>query len=175
MLTLHSTKTLNRGSIWRPGEAFAIVRDDAEIGRIDISGAPERDGAARISLREQTFECRIHITGKRRWTYVPSRWMMYSGDTVLHGATRESGTTFLTEDEVGQEPIRLRRSNFGGSCTIERASDQRRVGEIRKVRGRLLPKPVGLRIVSDMSPDLAETFEVLLMWIYVQDLYPNQD
>jgi hypothetical protein len=98
---------------------------------------------------------------------------MYSWDTALHGATRESGTSFSTEDEAGQEPIRLRRSKFGGSCTVERASDQRRVGEIRHVRARLLPKPAGLRIVSDISLDLAETFEVLLLWIHVQDLYPD--
>lgn len=71
MLILHSTNTLKRGSIWRPGAAFAIVCDDAEIGRIDINGAPEQDGAARISLRERSFECRIHITGKKRWTPTP--------------------------------------------------------------------------------------------------------
>jgi hypothetical protein len=142
MLILHSTNSLKRGSIWRPGAAFAIVCDDAEIGRIDINGAPERDGAARISLREQAFECRIHITGKKRWTYVPARWVMYSGDTALHGATCESNTSFLTEDEASQEPIRLRR-HFSGPSTLERASDQQRVGAIREVRARLLPKPRG--------------------------------
>jgi hypothetical protein len=175
VLILHSTDTLKRGSIWRPGAAFAIVCDDAEIGRIDINGAPERDGAARISLRERSFECRIHITGKKRWTYVPSRWVMYSGDTALHGATCESRTSFLTEDEAGQEPVRLRRSNFIGPSRVERVSDQRRLGEIKELRPRLLPKPAGLRIVSDMSPDLAETFEVLLVWIYVQELHATQD
>ena len=62
MLILRSTNTLKRGSIWRPGAAFAIVCDDAEIGRIEINGAPEKDGAARISLRERSLECRIHRT-----------------------------------------------------------------------------------------------------------------
>ena len=98
---------------------------------------------------------------------------MYSGDTALHGATCESDTSFLTDGEEGQEPIRLRRERFSGRCMVERASDQQRVGEIKRVRPRLLPKPVGLRIVSDMSVDLAETFEVLLLWIYVQGLYGN--
>jgi hypothetical protein len=172
MLILHPAAA-KRGSIWRPGAAYAIVRDDAEIGRIDINGAPERDGEAQVSLREHSFECRVHITGKKRWTYVPSRWAMSSGDTMLHGATRESRTSFLTEDEAGQEPIRLRRDNFSASGTVERASDRLRVGEIRHVSARLLPKPVGLRIVSDIRLDLAETFEVLLLWIHVQDLYPD--
>ena len=115
MLILRSTNTLKRGSIWRPGAAFAIVCDDAEIGRIEINGAPEKDGAARISLRERSLECCIHITGKKRWTYVPSRWVMYSGDTALHGATCENRTSFLTRTKAG----------------AERASDQRRVGKIR--------------------------------------------
>jgi len=172
MLILHTTAA-KRGSFWRPGAAFAIVRDDAEIGLIDISGAPERDGEARISLRERSFECRIHITGKKRWTYVPSRWVMYSGDTALHGAICESGTSFLTDDEEGQEPIRLRKGLIGGSFTVERTSDQRRIGEIKQLRPRLLPRPRALRIVSDMSVDLPETFEVLLLWIYVQDGHWN--
>ena len=141
------------------------MRDDAEIGRIDISGSPKRDGEARIFLREHSFECRIHITGKAPWTYVPSRWVMYSGVTALHGATWESGKTFLTEDEAGQEPVRLRRDNFSGSCAVERASDQRRIGEIRYVSARLLPKPVGLRIVSDINLALQETFEALLLYL----------
>ena len=113
-----SSSAAKRGSIWRPGAAYAIVRDDAEIGRIDVNGTPERDGAGRISLREHSFECRIHRTGKKRWTYVPARWVMYSGDTALHGATCESNTSFLTEDEAGQEPIRLRR-HFSGPSTLE--------------------------------------------------------
>ena len=170
MLMILHPAAAKRGSIWRPGAAYTIVRDDAEIGRIDVNGTPERDGAGRISLREHSFECRIHRTGKKRWTYVPARWVMYSGDTALHGATCESNTSFLTEDEASQEPIRLRR-HFSGPSTLERASDQRRVGEIREVRARLLPKPRALRIVSDITSDLAETFELLLLWIYVQDLY----
>ena len=170
MLMILHPATAKRGSIWRPGAAYTIVRDDAEIGRIDVNSAPERDGASRISLREHSFECRIHRTGKKRWTYVPARWVMYSGDTALHGATCESNTSFLTEDEAGQEPIRLRR-HFSAPSTLEHASDQRRVGEIREVKARLLPTPRALRIVSDITPNLAETFELLLLWIYVQDRY----
>ena len=164
MLMILHPAAVARGSVWRPGAAYTIVRGDAEIGRIDVNGAPERDGAGRIALREQSFECRIHRTGRKRWTHVPARWVMYSGDTALHGATCESNTSFLTEDEADQKPMRLRR-HFSGPSTLERAADQQRVGEIREVRARLLPKPRALRIVSDITADLAETFELLLLWI----------
>ena len=63
MLMILHPAAAKRGSIWRPGAAYNIVRDDAEIGRIDVNGVPERDGAGRISLREHSFECRIHRTG----------------------------------------------------------------------------------------------------------------
>ena len=46
MLMILHPATAKRGSIWRPGAAYTIVRDDAEIGRIDVNSAPERDGAS---------------------------------------------------------------------------------------------------------------------------------
>ena len=94
---------------------------------------------------------------------------MYSGDTALHGATWESARRFLTDQDEVREPLRLRRENFGGSFAIERAFDQTPVGMIRWERRRLLPKPAPLRIVLDTSLELPETFEVLLLWIVVQD------
>jgi hypothetical protein len=162
MLILEST-AVKRSAFWAPAAAFAIVRADAEIGRVDLEASPKDGAEAKISLRGDSFECRIHITGKAHWTYVPSRWVMYSADAALHGATWESAKTFPIDDEEGLEPLRLRRETFGGSFAVERAADRARVGEIRWVKRRLLPKPTPLRAVLDTSLDLAETFEVLLL------------
>jgi hypothetical protein len=151
------------------------VCDEADIGRIDISGSPKRDGEARITLREQVFGCRIHITGNAGWRHVPSRWVMYSGEIAVHAATWESGKAFLIEREADQEAVWLRREKYGGSFAVERASDQQRIGEIKWVKPRLLPKPTPRRIVSDIRVDVRETFEVMLLWILVQDDYRSSD
>jgi len=39
MLILEPTAAI-RSSFWAPGAAFAILRDDATIGRIDMGGGP---------------------------------------------------------------------------------------------------------------------------------------
>jgi hypothetical protein len=156
---------------WRPGAAFAIMHNEAQIGRIDIHGNPQRDGEAQISLREQVFDCRIHITGQAHWNWVPARWVMYSGSQVLHGAIPESGKTFFIDNEPGQQPLRLRRE--ASTFVVERASDQTRVGAIRRTRGRLVPKPAGPRIVLETSIDLPESLEVMLLWVVVQDEYQS--
>ena len=164
MLIFVST-SVKRSAFWAPEAAFTIVRDDAEIGRVDLTSSP-KGGKARISLRERSFECRIHITGKAHWNYVPSRWVMYSADATLHGATRESARTFLIDGEEGLEPLRLR---VGNPTAIERAVDRAKVGEIKGLKRLLLPKFRPHRVGLDASLDLPETFEVLLLWIVVQN------
>ena len=171
MLVLFPAKP-ERSSIWAPDTAFAIRRADAEIGRIDLRGSPKRFGEASIRLGERRFECRIHITGRRRWTYIPSRWVMSAGEAPLHGAVCESGKTFLIE---GPDPLRLRRRAFTGSFAIERASDAAQHGEIRWLRARLVPKPEPQRIVLDTSIELPESLEVFLLWIAAQDRSRNSD
>jgi hypothetical protein len=96
---------------------------------------------------------------------------MYADGNVLHAAAPESGKTFLTENEDGQAPLLLRREGADWSV-IERASE-RQIGKIRSVRGRLVPKPVGPRIILETNVALPETFEVLLLWIAVQDEYQS--
>jgi hypothetical protein len=170
MLTL--ALTAQKGSsFWLPGRAYAIMRDAAQIGRIDINGNPKRDGEAQITLRDQVFECRIHVTGKKHWTWVPARWVMYSDGNVRHAASPESAKTFLTENETAQPALWLRRAGSNWSV-IERASD-RKIGEIRWVRGRLVPRPAGPRISLETSVELPETFEAMLLWIAVQDEYQS--
>jgi hypothetical protein len=164
--------TADKGSsFWLPGRAYAIMRDAAQIGRIDINGNPQRDGEARITLREQVFDCRIHRTGKQRWTFVPARWVMYSDGNVRHCAIAESRKTFLIENETGQQPLRLRRE--GSVQVIERVSDQTRIGAVNSSRARLIPKPVGPRFVLETIVELPETLEVMLLWVVVQDIYQS--
>jgi hypothetical protein len=160
--------TVKRPSFWRPGVAFAIMRDDAAIGRVDISG--RRDGEAQITLRERVFDCRMLITGRAHWNYVTSRWVMSSGGIVVHGATWESSKTFLTENEPELQRLWLRRDTFT-SFAVVRASDEARVGEIRWEKRPPPAKPFPRRVVLDASLELPETFEVLLLWIVVQDDY----
>ena len=155
-----------RRSFWRQGAAFAIRRADAEIGRIELSGAPARDGDGDIRLRDRRFECRIHVTGRARLAHVPSQWVMSEGEVALHAAVWESGRTFLIE---GQHQLRLRRRAFGGAFAIERASEPEQIGEIRWVKGRLAPKPAPRRIEIETSIELPESLEVFLLWIAVQD------
>jgi hypothetical protein len=155
-----------RSSFWAPGAAFTMRRADAEIGRIDLSGSPRRDGEAEIWLRDRGFKCRIHVTGRARLAHVPSQWVMSEGEIALHAALWESGRTFLIE---GQDQLRLRRRAFGGAFAIERASQPEQVGEIRWLKGRLLPKPEPRRIEIETSIELPESLEVFLLWIAVQD------
>lgn len=156
-----------RKSFWRPGAAFVIRRADVEIGRIELSGAPARDGEAEIRLREQRFRCRIKVTGRARLAHVPSQWLMTSADDgQQHVAIWESAQTFLIE---GQDPLRLRRRGFTAAFAIERAPEPAPIGEIRWVKGRLLPKPEPRRIELETGGALPESLEVFLLWIAVQD------
>ena len=68
-------------------EAYALLRDDAEFGRIEICAPGSRPGV--VTVQGDRYECRIHPTGKPRLTFVPERWVMYAGETELHEARRE--------------------------------------------------------------------------------------
>ena len=163
MLILESTAAI-RSSFWAPGAAFVVLRDDAALGRIDIGGQPNTDEAARIWLREQSFECRILKTARARWTFAPSRWVMSSGETAMYGATWENRKTFLIDGDKEQEPLRLREES-GLSIAVERASNQERVGGIVWRKRQLRPKLMPIRIVLEMSVELPETLEIFLLWI----------
>lgn len=174
MLVLEPTAP-KRSSIWMRSVAYTMLRDAAAIGRIELSVSFSEGLEARITLREQPFAGRIHVTGKARWTYVPARWVMYSRDTAVHGATCESGKLFRTEAEKGMASFRLRRERPSDLYAVERASDASWVGEIRWVRRRVMLTSTPHQIVLDTSIDLPETFEVLLLWIAVQDDFKNLD
>ena len=174
MLTLQMT-AVKRRSLWREGTAYAILRDDTKIGRIDISGRPQRDGEAQIEIGELVYQGRIQVTGKAHWTYVPSRWAMQSQGRDLHVAIWESGKTWVTEAEEGIEALRLRRAALTGVMSIEREADQTALGELKWLRARLLPKAVPQGVALETGLNLPETFHVFLLWLVVQDNYRNTD
>ena len=64
---------------------------------------------------------------------------------------------------------------LGAVVAIERGPDTAGIGEIRRVRGRLLPKPAAPRIELETSIELPRTLEVFLLWIVVQDEFRSGD
>src|SRR4051812_9150896 len=88
--------------------SYLALRDDVAFGRIDCCDRADGTGDGLISIRDARFECRIHIAGKARWTYVPAEWVMYSGERKLHIARPDGGRTFLVEGGDLWGPLRLR-------------------------------------------------------------------
>src|ERR1700722_1354618 len=172
MLTLQPT-AVPRSSFWSRDAAYKIERDETEIGRIDLFARSKENADAHIRIQGQTFEGHILITGRSRWAHVPSRWIMRLEGLDMHGAVWESGKTWVTEAEEGSERLRLRRSTFGGSIAIGREPAQTRLGEIKWLRARLLPKAIPRRLELETSLALPETLEVFLLWIVVADDFRN--
>jgi hypothetical protein len=172
MLTLQPA-AVPRSSFWSRDAAYKITRDETEIGRIDLFASPRENADAHIHIQGRAFEAHILITGRSRWAHVPSHWVMRLEGQDLHSAVWESGKTWVTEAEEGSERLRLRRSTFGGSIAIEREHDQTRLGEIKWLRARLVPKPIPRRLELETSLALPETLEVFLMWIVVADDFRN--
>ena len=156
-------------------DAYKIISNDEEIGRIDLVGQGEEDGDVTIVMREQTFEGRIHITGKGRWAHVPSRWVLHSEGRELHIATWESSKTWLTVTEPGLEAMLLRRASFNPAIAVERTSNNDRIAEIRWQRAQIIPKRIGQQLAMNSTIELPETFELFLLWIVVMDNYRNKD
>ncbi len=174
MLTFRATE-VKHPSFWQGGIAYAICHDDEPIGRVDIPGKSLTDGETRIELRGRAYGSRVQITGKAHWTYVPSRWAMRSDGRDLHAALWESGKTWLTEPDDATQPLRLRRSTFGGLFALERAADRTVLGEIRWLKPRLLPTPIPRGVGLETGLILPETLAVFLLWLVVQDDCSNAD
>lgn len=174
MLTLQPA-AVPRSSFWSRDAAYRIVRDETEIGRIDLFARPREGAEAHIHIQERAFGGHILITGRPRLAHVPSRWVMQLAGQDLHGAVWESGKTWVTEAEEGSERLRLRKSTFGGSIAIEREHDRTQLGEIKWLRGRLVPKPIPRRLELATSLGLPETLEVFLLWVVVADDFRSTD
>jgi hypothetical protein len=71
-----------QSSFWAPGAAFAIRRADAEIGRINLSGSPKRDGDARIRLGDRGFDCRIHENASASSRRPACGWIILSNGSL---------------------------------------------------------------------------------------------
>jgi hypothetical protein len=150
-------------------EAYALVRDDAEFGRIDICAPGSRPNEGLVTVQGGSYECRIHPVGKPRLTFVPERWVMYTGETELHEARREDSLTFLADNVPGLGSLRLRREGLLRSgYAIDRMPEERRIGEARFLRGRVIPRARApqYQLETEMLP---MTFEIFLAWIVVQN------
>jgi hypothetical protein len=148
-------------------EAHALLRDDAEIGRIEICAPGSRPSL--VTVQGDRYECRIHSIGKPTLTFVPERWVMYAGETELHEARREDSLTFLADNVPGLGSLRLRREGFLRSgYAIDRMPEERRIGEFRFLRGRIIPRPRAPQYQLEAEA-LPVTFEIFLAWIVVQN------
>jgi hypothetical protein len=147
-------------------ETYVLLRDDAEIGRIEINA----DGG-HVTVEGGQFQCRIHPAARPPLAYVPARWVMYTGERELHVARPEGARTFLVDEAPGLGLLRLRREGLlsVAGFAIDRMPDERRIGEVRFLRGRLLPRPRAPQYQFETEQDLPVTFEIFLAWIVVQD------
>ena len=145
-------------------ETHVLLRDDAEIGRIEI-----HVNEGHVTVQGSQFHCRIHPTARQRLTFIPARWAMYAGETELHAARPEGARTFLVDEVPGLGLLRLRPEGLlRAGYAIDRMPDERRIGEVRFLRGRLLPRPRAPQYQLETEKELPMTFEIFLAWIVVQ-------
>ena len=145
-------------------ETHVLLRDAAEIGRIEI-----HTNEGHVTVQGSQFHCRIQPRGRQRLTFIPARWVMYAGETELHAARSDGSRTFLVDEVPGLGLLRLRREGLlRAGYAIDRMPDERRIGEARFLRGRLLPRPRAPQYQLETEQELPVTFEIFLAWIVVQ-------
>jgi hypothetical protein len=150
-------------------ETHVLLRDDAEIGRIEICAPGRHAIQGHVAVEERQFQCRVHLTGSPRLAHVPARWVMYDGDKELHSARVEGVRTFRVDGPPGLEWLRLRREGLLGlGFAIDRMPDERRIGQVAFVRARLIPRPRAQQYHLETTEALPATFEIFLAWIVVQ-------
>jgi hypothetical protein len=150
-------------------ETHVLLRDDSEIGRIEVCAPGRHAVQGQVTVEGSQYQCRIHQTAKPRLTFVPARWVMYSGETELHAATPEGARTFRIDDVPGLGLLRLRREGVVHTgFAIDRMPDERRIGDIRFLRGRLVPRPRAPQYQLETTQYLPVTLEIFLAWIVVQ-------
>jgi hypothetical protein len=150
-------------------ETHVLLRDDAEIGRIEICAPGRHPIQGHVTVQGSQFQCRIHATAKPRLAFVPARWVMYDGDSELHSARPEGARTFLVDEAPGLGLLRLRREGvLGHGFAIDRMPDEERIGQVTFLRGRLVPRPRAPQYQLETTRALPDTFEIFLAWIVVQ-------
>ncbi len=94
---------------------------------------------------------------------------MYAGLQRCDEARGRDSLTFLADNVPGLGSLRLRREGLLRSgYAIDRMPEERRMGEVRFLRGRLIPRPRApqYQFATEMLP---VTFEIFLAWIVVQN------
>jgi len=108
------------------------------------------------------------VRGKRGLTFMPGRWIMCAGETELHAARHEDAGTYLIDDVPGSGSLRLRRNGLlRAGFTIDRMPDEKRIGDVRYLRGRIIPRPRAPQYLLEIQ-GLPVTLEIFLAWIVVQ-------
>jgi hypothetical protein len=169
MLTIRQLGT-DRSTFLDRWEAHALLRDDVEFGRMEICAPGMHPNTGLVTIQDDHYECRIHFTAKRGLRFVPGRWVMYAGETELHAARHEEFGTFLIDNVPGSGSLRLRRNGLlRTGLTIDRMPDEKRIGDVRFLRGRILPRRAPQYLLEVQG--LPVTLEIFLAWIVVQNGY----
>ena len=146
-----------------------VVRNDAEVSSIEIAAPGSHTIDGHVTFQGKQFQCRIHPGARPH----PARWIMSMGDTELHVATQEEFQDVpdrRSSRELGL--LRLRREGIvGAGYGLVRVPDERRIGEVRFLRGRLIPKPRAPQYELEATQSLPETLEIFLAWIVVQGAF----
>jgi hypothetical protein len=149
-------------------ETHALLRDDVEFGRMEVCAPGMHPNAGLVTVQDDHYECRIHFTGKPGLTVFPREWVMYAGETELHAARHEDAGTFLIDNVPGSGSLRLRRNGLlRAGFTIDRMPGEKRIGDVRYLRGRIIPRPRAPRYLFEIQ-GLPVTLEIFLAWIVVQ-------
>ena len=157
-----------KSSYWVLRASYLARKHDLEFGRVDCCDPTDGAGQGLVSIRGETFECRVHITGKGRWAHVPADWVMYRDGAIQHVARPESGRRYLVEGGGDQPPLRLRLEGLGARFAIEPATERMRIGEMIWTRAALVPRPRQAHMVLQTTPELPERLSMFLAWVGLQ-------
>ena len=80
------------------------------------------------------------------------------------------GRTFEVDEAPPLGLLRLRPEGklFGAAFIVDRMADERRMGAVRYLRGRILPRPRTPQYRLETTKDLPATLEIFLAWVVVQ-------
>ena len=150
----------DRSTFLESRRIYLLLRDDSEIGRIEVCAPGRHPIQGHVTVQGSPFQCRIHA----------ARWVMSAGDSELHAARREGNRTFQVDEVPGLGLLRLRPEGLlsGAEFVIDRMPDERRIGDVRYRRGRILPRPRVPQYQLETTQDLPVTLEIFLAWIVAQ-------
>jgi len=150
----------DRSTFLESRRIYVLLRDDTEIGRIEVCPPGRHPIQGHVTVQGSQFQCRIQ----------PARWVMSAGDSELHVARCEGNRIFQVDEVPGLGLLRLRPEGLlsGAEFVIDRMPDERRIGDVRYRRARILPRPRVPQYQLATTQDLPVTLEIFLAWIVAQ-------